>query len=234
MLQNLHFTWIGKLPYFCMTGNNSPPKSGGVHRNRDHPFVWLKFFRLKLAWGDTPVFCLYSSAAMRISHGKEGVLVYIQIVFSYLFNNKVPHVGPVCFWLVWSRRCCLTGSKMCTEIFVSDIAPSIFAEIPMIFCTHVYWVVPECSAKFGPKCSRFHEMAAIIYKKITLLHFFLSPYQLFQRNLIGTLLGLKGTLCANLTLHDLDLGKWQPFLWSEIRFCALFFQICFGYSSETL
>ena len=33
--------------------------------------------------------------------------------------------------------------------------------IPIIFCRHIFWVVPECSAKYRPSCWRFHKMAAI-------------------------------------------------------------------------
>ena len=62
------------------------------------------------------------------------------------------------------------GSKICTEIFVLSL--QFFAEIPMIFCTHVSWLVPECSAKFRPKCSRFLKMPAILHRKITLFALF--------------------------------------------------------------
>ena len=37
-----------------------------------------------------------------------------------------------------------------------------FAEIPMIFCRHISWVVLECSAKFRTNCSRFRGMVAIL------------------------------------------------------------------------
>ena len=57
------------------------------------------------------------------------------------------------------------GSKMCSQIFVPDLAPLNFKEIPMIFYTHISWAVPECSAKFGPNCSKFREMAAILNQK---------------------------------------------------------------------
>ena len=35
----------------------------------------------------------------------------------------------------------------------------------MIFYTHISWLVPECSAKFGPNYSIFHETAAILIRK---------------------------------------------------------------------
>ena len=40
-----------------------------------------------------------------------------------------------------------------------------FEEIPMIFCRHISWVGPECSAKFGPNCSKLCEMMAILNLK---------------------------------------------------------------------
>ena len=45
-----------------------------------------------------------------------------------------------------------------------------------------------------------------------------SLVALFKRNLIGILLGVRGTFSANLTSNDIDLGKWWPVLWSEITF----------------
>ena len=74
-----------------------------------------------------------------------------------------------------------------------------FAEIPVIFHKHISWVVAESSAKFGPNCSRFRKMAAILHRKITFLHFSPNLIWLFQRNLVGKLLGVKGTLSVNLT-----------------------------------
>ena len=83
-----------------------------------------------------------------------------------------------------------------------------FSEIPMIFYRRIPWVVPECSAKFQPNYSRFCEMAAILNKKNNFFCNFLKIYfWLFQRNLAGTLLGVRGTLSVNLTLNDLDPGK---------------------------
>ena len=40
-----------------------------------------------------------------------------------------------------------------------------FAEIPKIFCIHQSWEAPVCSAKFGPNCSRFSEIVAILNLK---------------------------------------------------------------------
>ena len=36
---------------------------------------------------------------------------------------------------------------------------------------------------------------------------------------------MRGTLSANFTSNGLDLGKWLPFLGSEIRIFALFFKL---------
>ena len=78
-----------------------------------------------------------------------------------------------------------------------------FAEILMIFCTHISWVVPECSAEFGPKC----EMAVILNRKITFLHFSDNLFGVLQPNLVRTLPLMRGTLSANLTSNDLVFLK---------------------------
>ena len=59
-------------------------------------------------------------------------------------------------------------------------------------------------------------------EKSTLLHFSPILYWLLQQNLVGTLLGLRGTMSVNWTSNDLYFGKWQPFSGSETRFFALF------------
>ena len=120
-------------------------------------------------------------------------------------------VGPICVWLVWSR-CCRRSSRIQNVLSNICTGPSAlnFAEISMIFCTQISLVIPECSAKFGPNCSKFHKMDAILNRKNPLLHFSPNLFWLFQWNLVGTLLGFRCTLSANLTWNDLDLWKW-PF-----------------------
>ena len=108
---------------------------------------------------------------------------------------------------------------MCTGFFVSDLAQ--FAEIPMIFYhknTHISWVVLEYSATFGPNCSIFCDMAAILkFKNHTFAHF--SQSILDIRTKLGRdIAGVKGTLSVNFTSNDLDLRKLWPFLGSKITF----------------
>ena len=57
-------------------------------------------------------------------------------------------------------------------------------------------------------------------KKITFLHFSPNLSWLFQRNFVGTLLGVRGTLSGNLTSNDLDLRKGQ-----KLHFCTFSGQI---------
>ena len=54
------------------------------------------------------------------------------------------------------------------------------------------------------------EMVACL--KVKILHFCTSPnlFWIFQRILVGTLPGVRGTFYGNMTSNDLDLGKWQP------------------------
>ena len=59
-----------------------------------------------------------------------------------------------------------TETIMCCRIFVPAQDPSLL-EILMIFCIHIPWVILECSAKFRPNCSSFHEITAIFDRKIS-------------------------------------------------------------------
>ena len=113
----------------------------------------------------------------------------------------------------------VVGSKMCS--LCSEPSALSFAEIPIIFCRHVFWVDLGCSAKSGPSCLRFQEMAAILNRKNHIFHFSPNLFWLVQQNLVGTLLGVRGTLSANLTLNNLDLKKSRPFLGSEIALLHL-------------
>ena len=54
--------------------------------------------------------------------------------------------------------------------------------------------------------------------KIAFLHFSPTLFWLFQRYLVGTLVGVRSTLSADLTSNDIDLGKCRPFQGSEITF----------------
>ena len=81
------------------------------------------------------------------------IISHLKSVRTYVFD----WFGAAAAWL---------GSKMCTDRdLCTTPSPLNFQEIPMIFCTHVSCAVPECSAKFGSKCSRFCEMTAILHKK---------------------------------------------------------------------
>ena len=74
-----------------------------------------------------------------------------------------------------------------------------FAEIPMM--QNISWVVQECRVKFGPKCSGFHEMAAISNRKkyiVALISTLVIP-TILVRNIA------RGTLFANFIANDLDL-----------------------------
>ena len=73
-------------------------------------------------------------------------------------------VGPICVWLVWSCRLISRIQNVLPNLCKIDCARSR-TEIPVIFCTHISWVFPECSVKFGPNCLRFCEMAAILIRK---------------------------------------------------------------------
>ena len=54
------------------------------------------------------------------------------------------------------------------------------------------------------------------------MYFSPNLFWVFQQNLVGTLLGVRGTLSTNLTSNDLDLQKWRPFEMSEIAFYYFF------------
>ena len=47
----------------------------------------------------------------------------------------------------------------------------IYTEIPMIFCWHMFWVVPECSAKFEPNFSR---LALVLNQKYHIFAIFVK------------------------------------------------------------
>ena len=63
-------------------------------------------------------------------------------------------------------------------------------------------------------CEKF-----LFKKKSHFSHFRPNIFWLFLLNLVLTLVEVRGTLSANLTSNDLDLGKWWPFLGWEITFC---------------
>ena len=114
---------------------------------------------------------------------------------------------------------CFIGVKPPHQQDPKSVFKSWFGtQSPLAAILMIFWVVLECSAKFGPNCQRFHEMTAILNKRITYLHFSPSLFCLFQLYLVRTLLGVE---VANLTSNDFDLGKLRPFLGSEITFFAL-------------
>ena len=117
-------------------------------------------------------------------------------------------VGPICVWLLWSRR------RRIQNVYGNRCPrPSAFnfAENPMIFRAHIIRVVPECSKKIGPSCARFCEMASILNKKNHTFALF-SFTVLGIRAKLGRVIGSGNWhLIRNLTSNDLDLGKWRPF-----------------------
>ena len=87
-----------------------------------------------------------------------------------------------------------------------------FVDIPMIFCAHIPWVVPDCSAKFGPNCLRFGKMAVILNRKNYIFASFFQSTLVIAMKLGRDMARGKG----------LDIGKWWPFLGSEIAFFNFF------------
>ena len=106
-------------------------------------------------------------------------------------------------------------------------APSAlnFAEIPMIFCRRIFWVDPQCNAKVGHNCSRFCEMAAILIKN----HIF----ALFSQSIlvIPTKIGRDIARGKGNLVLEVDFGKWQPVLGSELTFLH-FSPNVFSYSND--
>ena len=98
-------------------------------------------------------------------------------------------------------HCRCWRQNVCSNLCASSRA-LIIAEIPMIVCIHIPWVVPENSAKFWPNCSRFREMVAILIEKNHIFALF-SQYIL----VIPT---------------KLSLGKWLHFKGKKIAFLHFF------------
>ena len=61
-------------------------------------------------------------------------------------------------------------------------------------------------------------MVAIFNKKIHVSAASSNLLSLSQRNVVGTLLGVRSTLSGNVTSNDLGLGKWRPFKGEQIAF----------------
>ena len=84
----------------------------------------------------------------------EGVHVHVFVVFE--MGKGLHQLGPTLpvDRNVFEAAAAAVGSKMCYRLFCSRPSALNFTEILMIFCTHISRLVPECSAKFGPYCSR--------------------------------------------------------------------------------
>ena len=64
----------------------------------------------------------------------------------------------------------LTGLKLCCRCRRRSSSSRIQnLLISMMFSTQIGWVVPECSVQFGPNCSRFREISAILNRKSHIL-----------------------------------------------------------------
>ena len=129
-----------------------------------------------------------------------------------------------------------TGSKMCCPIFVLNLAPSSLQRYHWYFAdTYLGLSRSAASAIFGPNCSRFCEMVAILNWKNHIFALFSASIWLFQQSLVGTLLGVRDTLSVNLTSNDLNC-TWEMAANFNVWNCILnlpFFQPCSGYSNET-
>ena len=112
-------------------------------------------------------------------------------------------VGPIWVWLV-----CCSSSRIQNVFSNLCSGPSAlnFAEIPMIFCRHISWAVPECSAKFGLNCWRFQCAKNDIFAHFS--NSILAIPMIIHRDIAGG----KGHL-----VYEFDIkgswprGKWWPF-----------------------
>ena len=114
------------------------------------------------------------------------------------------------------------GSKMCYRIFLPALN---ITEIPVILCIHIPWVVWGAVQNFSVIAQDSTKWQPFSFEKITFLHLSPNLFSLFQQNLAGTLLGVRGTLSRNMTSNDLNLGKWHPFKGQNLHFCNFSGQI---------
>ena len=70
-----------------------------------------------------------------------------------------------------------------------------FAQIPMIFCRRIFWVVPECSAKFGHNCSIFCEIAAVLNLRYHIFPLFSQSVLVISAKISRNIVRGKGVPC---------------------------------------
>ena len=117
---------------------------------------------------------IYNSL-LKLSADVRDSVIYIHVYFMFIRSHM--NMGTYIF-LIGLKPPPRSGYKIVN--LCPKPSPLNFAEIPMIFCTalrdHTFWVVPECSVKFWPKCSSFCKMAAILRPKKSHFCTFLPVY----------------------------------------------------------